>query len=163
MSGNLTVVQAERDDETLPLAYLLLRASRWFDALLRDQLAAHGWPRLTVAQSLVFAFLDPAGTPPATLARRLGTTRQATQDLVGGLVRHGLLDLADDAARRRGRLVRLTDRGRALAADAADILAALEAGLGDGRARALRELLTDLGGAAAPAEPGAYARTTSPS
>ncbi len=143
--GSLTAVRAGQDGESLPPAYLLLRASRWFDAVLRDELAARGWPRLTAAQSLVLAFLGPAGTPPATLARRLGTTRQATQDLVAGLVRLGLLEVIDDTARRRGRLVRLTGRGHALSADATGVLAALEAGWGDDRVRRLRALLTDLG------------------
>lgn len=143
--GSLTAVRAGQDGESLPLAYLLLRASRWFDAVLRDELAARGWPRLTAAQSLVLAFLGPAGTPPATLARRLGTTRQATQDLVAGLVGHRLLEVVDDPARRRGRLVRLTAEGRTLAADAVRTLAALEAGLPAGPARMLRRSLTDLG------------------
>jgi DNA-binding MarR family transcriptional regulator len=134
-------MQPGPENAELPLAYLLLRASRWFDAALREELAARGWPRLSAAQSLVFAFLGPDGTPPATLARLLGTTRQATHDLVGGLVCQGLLDVVDDPARRRGRLVRLTAEGRALAADAVHVLAVLEAGLPPGRAGALRESL----------------------
>lgn len=132
-------------DRELPLAYLLLRASRWFDAALRDRLADRGWPRLSAAQSLVFAFLAPEGTPPATLARRLGATRQATQELVGGLVAHGLIEVADDPARRRGRLVRLTARGEALAADAGEVLAQLEDSLPAGHARTLRDLLAGVG------------------
>jgi len=56
----------------VPLALLLLRASRWFDRQLLEGLEAEGWPRLTPAQSLVFAHLDPDGVAPATLARRLG-------------------------------------------------------------------------------------------
>lgn len=137
-------MQAEPDHAELPLAYLLLRAARWFDAALRDALAVQGWPRLTGAQSLVFAFLGPAGTPPATLARRLGTTRQATQDLVAGLAGLGLLEVVDDPARRRGRLVRLTPDGLTLAADAVETLAALEAALPTSRTGALREILTEL-------------------
>ncbi|MGY1607961.1 MULTISPECIES: MarR family winged helix-turn-helix transcriptional regulator [unclassified Geodermatophilus] len=127
----------------LPLAYLLLQAGRAFDAALREELAARGWPRLTAAQSLVFAHLGPGGTPPAELARRLGTTRQAQQDLVAGLVRLGLLETVADPARRRGRLVRLTGSGRDLAADAAGVLARYEEELGD-RAAGLRALLAEV-------------------
>ncbi len=133
------------DDRELPLAYLLLRASRWFDAALRHRLADRGWPQLSAAQSLVFAFLPPHGTPPATLARRLGTTRQATQDLVGGLVTHGLIEVIDDPGRRRGRLVRHTTRGHGLAADADSVLTQLEESLPAGHARTLRDLLAGLG------------------
>ena len=128
-----------------PLALLLLRASRWFDQQLLDRLEQGGWPRLTPAQSLVFAHLAPEGVPPATLARRLGTTRQATQELVAGLVRHQLLELVRDPARRGGRLVRLTPQGQALARDARTILDELEGAMGTERACALRDLLAGLG------------------
>lgn len=128
----------------MPLALLLLRASRWFDRQLLDGLEAAGWPRLTPAQSLVFAHLDPQGVPPAALARRLGTSRQGVQELVAGLVRHDLLAVQVDPARRGGRLVVLTDRGNALTAEARRLLAALEQLLGQARTEQLRCLLTDL-------------------
>ena len=128
----------------LPLALLLLRASRWFDRQLLDGLQKRGWPALSPAQSLVFAHLDAAGVPPAELARRLGQTRQATADLVRGLVRHDLLAVDPNPARRGGRLVVLTDRGRALVQDAGQLLAELEAAYGEDRAQTLRGLLGDL-------------------
>ena len=133
-----------------PLALLLLRASRWFDGQLLDQLQAAGWPRLSPAQSLVFAHLSDDGVPPATLARRLGTTRQAAADLVAGLVRLGLLAVEPDDSRRRGRRVVLTARGRALAEDARQILAELEQTLGVERAAQLRNLLSGLDGTTGP-------------
>jgi DNA-binding MarR family transcriptional regulator len=77
----------------VPLASLLLRASRWFDRQLLKGLQAAGWPALTAAQSLVLAHLDRTGTPPAELARRLGHSRQATHQLLTGLVTLNLLDL----------------------------------------------------------------------
>lgn len=126
-----------------PLALLLLRASRWFDQQLLDRLEQQGWPRLTPAQSLVFAHLVPAGIAPATLARQLGTSRQAAQDLVAGLARHGLLELVADPTRHRGRLVTLTPTGRVLARDAQVILSHLEKGLGLERVTALRVLLSE--------------------
>lgn len=129
-----------------PLALLLLKASRWFDQQLLHRLEQQGWPRLSPAQSLVFAHLEPAGVPPATLARRLGTSRQATQDLVAGLVHHGLLEVVADPARHRGRLVTLTTTGRTLARDAHEILTELERSIGAERACALRNLLGDVGG-----------------
>lgn len=136
-----------------PLALLLLKASRWFDHQLLDRLEQQGWPRLSPAQSLVFAHMPPDGVAPATLARRLSTSRQATQDLVAGLARHGLLELVTDPARRRGRLVTLTDTGRALARDARAILADLEESIGAERAGALRDLLGHVGGCQQPDQP----------
>jgi DNA-binding MarR family transcriptional regulator len=128
----------------LPLALLLLRASRWFDRQLLDGLQRRGWPALSPAQSLVFAHLDPAGVPPAELARRLGQTRQATSELVRGLVHHDLLEVGHNPCRRGGRLVLLTDRGRALVRDAGQLLSELEEGVGADRVAALRTLLDDL-------------------
>jgi len=130
-----------------PLALLLLRASRWFDRRLLAALEDAGWPRLTPSQSLVFAHLDAAGVPPATLARRLGTTRQATSELVAGLVRHDLLELVDDPRRRGGRLIQLTATGRQLARQAGEVLDNLERGLGPERGQRLRALLAELGAA----------------
>lgn len=128
----------------VPLALLLLRASRWFDRQLLDGLEAEGWPRLTPAQSLVFAHLGPDGVAPATLARRLGITRQGVQELVAGLVRHDLLTVQDDPTRRGGRLVVLTGTGRAVTADARRLLDELEHSLGEQRVDQLRNLLTEL-------------------
>lgn len=133
------------DEAEVPLALLLLRASRWFDRRVVDGLEHRGWPRLTGAQTLAFAHLDDDGTPPAELARRLGTTRQATADLVAVLVRLDLLEVVDDPARARGRLVRLTGRGRDLAADARDLLDRDERDLPPREVAALRRALTSLG------------------
>lgn len=132
------------DEERVPLALLLLRASRWFDRRVIDELERRGWPRLTPAQTLAFAHLDRDGTRPAELARRLGTTRQSTADLVAGLVRLGLLQVVDDPARARGRLVRLTERGAVLAADARRSLLHDEEALAAAEVRALRRALTAL-------------------
>ena len=129
-----------------PLAYLLLRASRWFDRQLLDRLEAEGWPRLSSAQSLVFPHLVREGISAAALARALGVSRQSAHELAGGLVRLDLVrSVADPASRRQRRLV-LTSRGNALAADARRILADLEEELtstGDDRVdtAALRRLL----------------------
>lgn len=125
-----------------PLGLLLLRAGQWFDQQLRIALAESGQPQLSPAQSLVFAELDPGGTPPAELARRLGHTRQAVQDLVAGLTRLDLLAVTDDPRRRGGRLVRLTPSGERLARDARRILAGLETTVDGGGE--LRRLITRL-------------------
>ncbi|GAA4757327.1 hypothetical protein GCM10023328_46530 [Modestobacter marinus] len=129
-----------------PLARLLLLASRWFDARSRDLLEEEeeeGWPRLSPAQTLLFAVLDEGGTPPAELARRLGNSRQATGQLIDGLHRLGLVELVDNSCRRGGRLVRYSPRGQELRAAAYRILAELEASLGARRARTLRRLLAE--------------------
>lgn len=126
-----------------PVARLLLLASRWFDNRSLDELERRGWPRLSPAQSLVFAFLEVDGVSPAELARRLGQSRQATHELVNGLCRLGLLDLQHDPDRRGGRLVLLTDRGLEFAVAGYEVLRGLEEQFGTERAARLRDLLAD--------------------
>lgn len=137
-----------------PLALVLLRASRWFDQRLREQLVADGWPALSAAQSLVFAHLDADGTSPAELARRLGTSRQSTSELVAGLVRLGLLTVQDDPARRRGRLVGLTRTGQQLADHAGQVLVDLEAALDGARVELVHRTLETLDRATDGSPPG---------
>lgn len=116
----------------LPLAYLLLRASRWFDRQLLERLEARGWPRLSSAQSLVFPHLTTQGISSAALARALGVSRQSTHELIGGLQRLELVQSTEDPTSRRQRRLVLTSRGRALAADATRILTDLENELAQG-------------------------------
>lgn len=123
---------------------MLMRAARWFDLNSLAALEKRGWPRLSPAQSLLFAHLDEQGTPPAEVARRLNQTRQATQDLVAGLTRLGLLVVTDDPGRRGGRLVCLTTAGRHLVRDAYSILMAMEAAVGDQLVERLRARLGDV-------------------
>jgi len=127
-----------------PLALLLLTASRWFDRQLLERLEVQGWPRLSSAQSLVFAHLPSHGVAPASLARALGATRQSTQELLAGLARLDLVEVVDDPSTKRGKLARLTSRGRRLAGDALVVLAQLEEELGRTRCAQLRALLTEL-------------------
>ena len=127
-----------------PLALLLLSASRWLDAQALEELERRGWPRLSPAQSLLFAHLGEGGISPAELARRMGQSRQATHELAHGLVRIGLLAVEVDPGRRGGRLVRPTETGRRLAVDAYNILTALELRLGAGDVATLRRLLSPL-------------------
>lgn len=127
-----------------PLALLLLRASRWFDRQVITALVQRGWPRLTPAQTLVFAHLDADGTSPSEVARRLGATRQATADQLRVLERLGLLTLEEDPGRARGRLVRLTHDGQALASHAREILSTLETLLPLDAVNTLRHELSSL-------------------
>lgn len=135
-----------------PLARLLLMSSRWFDARSLAELERLGWPRLSPAQSLVFAHLERDGVSPAELARRLGHTRQATHELVAGLSRLGLLVVEDDPHRRGGRRVVLTEQGLAFAGAGYRVLTDIEATLGARRVRTLRRLLADIGDGPVPTD-----------
>lgn len=93
------------------LARLLLDGWRWFDDRLREELAHSLDVEITPAQSLLFAALPAEGARQADLARELGVTRQAVNELVRGLVKQGLVELVDDPSSGRAKLVRPTPAG----------------------------------------------------
>lgn len=127
------------------LARLLLDGFRWFDQallpVLRDEMSAN----LTSAQSLLFADLPLEGAKQSVIARRLGVSRQAVNELVGGLQQQGLVEVVPDPASGKSKLVRPTARGRKsmrLALETFEQLEAeLRARIGDRKIEHLRRAL----------------------
>ena len=113
------------------LARLLLDGWRWFDDRLREELSQSMGVDITPAQSLLFAALPPDGARQADLARELGVTRQAVNELVHGLARLGLVELVDDRSSARAKLVRPTEAGRRSVAVALRTFRRLEDRLAD--------------------------------
>ena len=109
------MTSARLNDGSKNLALSLLQASDWFNDALLHRLQTKGWPDLTHSHALVLAHLDPAGTRPAELARRLGITRQSTQKLVHTLVELDVLEVIVDTDDARATVARLSSGGRALA------------------------------------------------
>ncbi|CAN5730130.1 hypothetical protein BH18ACT2_BH18ACT2_24170 [soil metagenome] len=115
----------------LGLPLLLQSAADWFNDALIDAIEGRGWPRLSRSQSLVFVSIDPDGTRPAELARRLGITRQSMQELLVKLEEHELITVEPDRLDGRANVVRLAPRAAELGSDAAMVTAALERELAD--------------------------------
>lgn len=128
-----------------PLARLLLDRFRWFDEALRAAQADQLGLDITSAQSLLFAELTLTGSRQADLARQIGVTRQAVNELVGGLERQGLVELVSDPTDRRAKLVRPTAEGKRSIDVALEVFAELESRLeheiGVRRVADLREIL----------------------
>ncbi|MFP4148635.1 MAG: MarR family winged helix-turn-helix transcriptional regulator [Nitriliruptoraceae bacterium] len=108
------------------LAAELLEASVWFDRALLARLEASGWPRLSPTRSRVFLALSAGSILVSDLARELDVSRQAAHKLLDSLEDDGLVARQVDEHDRRAQRIRLTDRGRALAAAAGRILPELE-------------------------------------
>jgi DNA-binding MarR family transcriptional regulator len=108
------------------LARLLLDAFRWLDDQLLAELRSQLGVELTSAQSLLFAALPAEGAVQADLARSIGVSRQAINELVKGLVRQDLVELVADPDSARSKLVRPTAKGRASIAIALETLSDLE-------------------------------------
>ena len=115
--------------EQTNLARLLLNRFRWFDQALLIRLHDRLGVRLTSAQSLLFATLPVGGARQSDLARRLGVSRQAVNELVGGLEQQGLVEVVPDPDSGRAKLVRPTTQGRETIEVALGTSAQLEAEL----------------------------------
>ena len=130
------------------LGRLLLDGFRWVDAALLAGLEARLGIRLTSAQSQLFAEISLDGSRQADLARLLGVSRQAVNELVRSLEAAGMVELVPDPDSARSKLVKPTALGaesievalaifadieRELAARiGGDTLAAMRAGLAAG-------------------------------
>ena len=83
-----------------------------------------GWPPRprggAGAARPVLQYLDDAGTRVSVLAERAQITKQSMAELVAHLERHGYVERVPDPADGRAKLVRATDRGRAVFAVARD-------------------------------------------
>ena len=112
--------------EPMNLARLLLDRFRWFDEALRTTLEERLGFEITSAQSLLFADLTRGGERQADIARRLGVSRQAVNELVRTLEHDGLVEIVPDPTSGRSKLVRPTAEGRRTVAVAGEAFAELE-------------------------------------
>ena len=112
------------------IARLLLRAVRAVQASYIERLQQRGHPGLRTGHIPVFAGVNPgspAGTRITDLAHRAGMTRQMMGRLVRELETLGYLATAADPDDLRAVVVTMTERGNAIRAEAADVIAELEA------------------------------------
>jgi DNA-binding MarR family transcriptional regulator len=128
------------------LARLLLAAHRTLAADLVVELEERGWPDLRASQAALLLNVDRRfGTRLTELARRAGVTKQAMMVVVDELEVRGLVRRTPDPEDGRAKVVRLTARGRTLAAECRRAVAAVEARarrtLGGRRYESLRETL----------------------
>ena len=109
------------------------------------ELNAAGFEELRVPHMAVLQFPGPDGVRPGTLAERAGMSKQAMNQLLRSLEDLGYITRSDAPDEARGRIVRLTNRGRAAYAKVHDILRDIErdwnAELGPERFAQLKELL----------------------
>jgi DNA-binding MarR family transcriptional regulator len=75
-----------------------------------------GFDDVAPAHLYVFQTPGPDGARPTELAARTLMTKQAMHHLLAGLEERGYIERVHAEADRRGRVLRLTERGRALTA-----------------------------------------------
>jgi DNA-binding MarR family transcriptional regulator len=80
-----------------------------FEAML-----AHNWAHVRVAHGAVLRNIGAEGSHISELAARAGMTKQSMAELVGYLARRDYVSVEPDPNDRRGKLVKLTERGAGL-------------------------------------------------
>ena len=90
------------------------------------ELNAAGFEELRVPHMAVLQFPGPDGVRPGVLAERAGMSKQAMNQLLRSLEALGYLARSDAPDEGRGRIVRLTKRGRTAYAKIHDILRDIE-------------------------------------
>ena len=102
--------QAAVDELTFTTALLYFRMRKAAEELLGEGAQSSG--RRSILKSLAAG--EPQTVP--AMARLRAVSRQHVQKLVNGLVKDGLVELLDNPAHRRSRLVAITAAGRRVAA-----------------------------------------------
>jgi DNA-binding MarR family transcriptional regulator len=109
------------------------------------ELNAAGFEELRVPHMTVLQFPGPDHVRPGTLAERAGMSKQAMNQLLRSLQGLGYIVRSNESKKGRGRIIRLTKRGRAAYSKVHDILRDIErewnAELGRERFAQLKELL----------------------
>jgi DNA-binding MarR family transcriptional regulator len=90
----------------------LLQAFYWMDEGLQNHLRAAGMPEVTRTQSMIMTNISCGVTRPAELARRLGISRQAVQQLLADMQERKLVVLKPDPKDARAKIVRYNPRGQ---------------------------------------------------
>lgn len=103
------------NDQPEPRIGALLRLSHELvQTAVFDRLGAAGYPELREAHFRLLRFPGPHHTRPTELARRVDTTKQALNPLLNDLEGWGYIRRQPDPDDGRGRVIELTERGRAL-------------------------------------------------
>jgi DNA-binding MarR family transcriptional regulator len=132
------------------LARLFLPLYRAFNGLAQEKYALRGHAGLTTAHTLLFANLDEDGTRIATLAERMGTTKQFTGRLVHQLAERNYLTTEPDPTDRRATIVKISPPGLRFFADACEVKDEIEgmfkAAVGEAKLNELVKVMEALAG-----------------
>ncbi len=113
------------------LGRLLLDGYRWVDAALLAGLEDRLGIELTSAQSQLYAEISLEGSRQSDLARTLGVSRQAVNELVRSLESAGMVEVVPDPDSARSKLVKPTALGAQSVEVARSIFSEIEQELAD--------------------------------
>ncbi|GAA6141829.1 MarR family winged helix-turn-helix transcriptional regulator [Hydrogenophaga sp. 5NK40-0174] len=109
------------------LRHLLLSRSQWMEERVFEKAAQNGYGDITAGMSRLYANLGSGARSLSDLGRRLAISRQAVHKMAQEGIRQGYVELVESEEDARVKLLRFTDKGRAMAASATDTMTELEA------------------------------------
>lgn len=128
------------------LVMRLMSAFYWFDEGMQTALQQRGWAGIPRAQSMAFANLAMGVRHPAGLARNLGISPQAIDELLAEMQQAGLVVIERDPDDKEERIVGFSDEALRLREDAIRVLMQLELivgqRIGPDALRKLRDILS---------------------
>jgi len=110
----------------VPFIALADKAARVLRADMVQEAHARGHPEIQHAHNAVFATLPPDGARAADMAARAGITRQSMGEVIRDMVGLGILEMVQDPADGRAKIVRFTDDGLGVAAQGYERIIELE-------------------------------------
>jgi DNA-binding MarR family transcriptional regulator len=139
------IVTRRRPDDESNFAQLLSIPFEAYEEELHHRLAEAGYPDIRPPHGPVFMHLTRQGLRLHELGEKTRLTKQMVNYLINSLEELGYVERLSDPQDRRGRIVRLTDRGedaaRAIRAAGQEIEAEWTARIGAAEMRYLRLLL----------------------
>lgn len=115
--------------QKLNLRDLLLKRSRWVEEHVLEKAESNGYGDITPAMNRLYAHLGGRTLTLSELARRLSISRQAVHKMAQEGIAAGYVEMLSSPTDARVKLLRFSDKGRAMAASATGALEELEVGL----------------------------------
>ncbi len=130
------------------VAQLLFKCARLLNEQALARMRDRGAPKLRPAHAALFPHIDLDGTRLTELARRVGVSKQAVNQLVNDLEEMGTVERAPDPSDGRAKLIRFSRHGRNSILDGLAMLGEIERELaqkiGEDNMSALHRALIEL-------------------
>ena len=105
---------------------LLLEGFIWFDQQLQEHLSAHDMPTVNRTESMIMLLAGAGLVRPTELAKKLGLARQTINSAIRSLEQKQLIELAQDPADRRCRVIQPAKAGERVYVEATNALQGAE-------------------------------------
>jgi DNA-binding MarR family transcriptional regulator len=105
---------------------MLFRTTNTMNAELTRRLRARGWTRFQPSFPRLLSQVDTEGTSISAVAKRLGTSRQATSQLARSVEQAGFIERAPHPTDGRSVVLRQTPNGRRALVDVLEVLDEIE-------------------------------------